>query len=729
MTRHAVCGLIVAVCASAAGAEMRSDFADPPRHFKSRPLWFWNGELSREHTREMMERSKASGYYGFGILPAQHMTPAFMTPEFLDHYKEAVDHAAALGLKMCLYDEYWFPSGSAGGELAKRFPEALGKRLDRVAVEVSGSRTFEQPAPEGELMGVVAMRRDTKQCIDITSAVRDGLLRWDVPAGEWSVLFFVCVTDGARGNVDYLDPVAVERFIELTYERYYAKFGEHFGTTIDSAFFDEPTFHWIEGGRAWTPAFNAKFEQAHGYSPVPFYPAIWDDIGPETQAARNTLFGFRAELYATGFMKTLNDWCRKHKIALTGHQDQEEIVNPVGLCGDLIKCFKHQDMPAIDQVFQYGRASKAYKVVSSAAYNYDRPFVVTECYGGINDMPVANLYKEAMDQFAKGINVMVPHAVWYDSAKIVFQPELSYKSPIYGPELPAYNEYMGRLQRLLQGGRHVADIGVLYPIATLQAGYHFGVGKPYEGGVIPTEADYMDIGERLALDVRRDFTFVHPEILDEKCRIDGAILRLDNPVNFEEYRVFIVPGSKTIGAATIEKVSRFFEAGGVVIATTCLPEHAAEFGKDAVVQKAVADVFNPDDAAKRSGYSVHTNAAGGKAYFVPTPTAPILRTVLDDAGSVFDVTFEEDIKVANGNLSYIHKVVDNREIWFFGNSSETPVDTHVRLRGRHTLEVWNPHTGEIRPQSASVETQGTQAVTRVQLVLPPVTSVFLVAAP
>ena len=129
------------------------------------------------------------------------------------------------------------------------------------------------------------------------------------------------------------------------------------------------------------------------------------------------------------------------------------------------------------------------KVVSSAAYNYDRPLVMTECYGGIKEMPVGNLYKEAMDQFAKGINLMVHHAVWYDSAKIVFPPELPYESPIYGPELPSYNRYVGRLQRLLQHGRHVADVGVLYPIATLQAGYRFGVGKPYEGGVIPPEAD------------------------------------------------------------------------------------------------------------------------------------------------------------------------------------------------------------------------------------------------
>ena len=108
----------------------------------------------------------------------------------------------------------------------------------------------------------------------------------------------------------------------------------------------------------------------------------------------------------------------------------------------------------------------------------------------------------------------------------MFPPELSYRSPPYGPELPAYNQYMGRLQRILQHGEHVADIGVLYPIATLQAGYRFGVGKPYTGGVIPAEADYMDVGDRLSLDLRHDFTFVHPEVLDERCTVEDAALRL-----------------------------------------------------------------------------------------------------------------------------------------------------------------------------------------------------------
>jgi len=36
---------------------------------------------------------------------------------------------------------------------------------------------------------------------------------------------------------------------------------------------------------------------------------------------------------------------------LTGHADQEEVVNPViGTVGDLIKSFKYQSMPGIDQI-------------------------------------------------------------------------------------------------------------------------------------------------------------------------------------------------------------------------------------------------------------------------------------------------------------------------------------------------------------------------------------------
>jgi hypothetical protein len=287
---------------------------------------------------------------------------------------------------------------------------------------------------------------------------------------------------------------------------------------------------------------------------------------------------------------------------------------------------------------------------------------------------------------------------------------------------------MGRLQRLLQGGRHVADIGVLYPIATLQAGYYFGPGKPYEGGVIPPEADYMDIGDLLALQVRRDFTFVHPEVLEEKCRVEGKELLLENPVNYERFRVFIIPGSRTISLKTLQKIKDFYDRGGKVLATTRLPDTAAELGGDHSVRQMVAAIFGGLPDVGPAGFTKRQNGQGGKAYFVPRPTAKILKDLLNDALPLADVEFEGDLSVRGGNLSYIHKVLEGRDLYFLANSSEGAIDIPLCLRGHQKLEWWDPHNGTISPAACSLEVRKGELATRVRLHLGPVRSVFLVGA-
>ncbi|NQU25281.1 MAG: discoidin domain-containing protein [Candidatus Nealsonbacteria bacterium] len=582
------------------------EFREPPLQRKSRPLWFWNGLPTAEETARQMEKLCEIGYAGVAILPGGgkgNRGPGlpFMSPEYLQQYKVAADTAKRLGMKMCLYDEYWFPSGYAGGLLAKQYPEALSKRLDRTVFSAKGPGPFEREVklPDGaRLMGVVAVRDADKQRVDVSAQLSQGVFHWDVPEGEWRIQTFVCVPDGARGLVDYLEPESVGKFYELTYEAYRRAMPEHFGTTIDSAFYDEPTFHWIDGGRAWTPRFNEYFQQRFGFNPVPLYPALWEDIGPDTAAARNTLFGFRATLFSEGFVKTIAERLAEHGVPLTGHLDQEEIVNPVGLCGDLMKAFQYQPIPGLDQVFKYGRGSKMYKIISSAAYNYDRSLVMTEVYGGEGRIPIEMLYREAMDQAAKGVNLFVPHAVWYDATpeQINFQPELSHRDPLYGKALPAYNRYIGRIQGLLQPpARHVADVAVLYPIASLQAAYHFdGPLKPYAGGVVPEEADYMDLGETLSLRLRRDYTFVHPDVVETKLRVVGNTLIMENKINREQFRVFVMPGMRAIRVGTLRKVLEFYRAGGQVIATTRLPDRSAEPRQSDEVARLIREIFGHD---------------------------------------------------------------------------------------------------------------------------------------
>jgi len=67
-----------------------------------------------------------------------------------------------------------------------------------------------------------------------------------------------------------------------------------------------------------------------------------------------------------------------------------------------------------------------YKVVSSAARNDDRPLVMTEVFGAMGEgIGVPALYREAMDELAKGVNLFVPHAIWYDDRSVAAPPELS----------------------------------------------------------------------------------------------------------------------------------------------------------------------------------------------------------------------------------------------------------------------------------------------------------------
>jgi len=650
-------------------------FAYPPQANKSRPLWFWNKVPNKDETRSQIQALAEIGYAGLGILPAFPQNEMkFMSPEFLEQYKYAADVAKEFGLKLCLYDEYWFPSGSAGGLLKEKHSEHLCKRLDMVQATPDEHGSVSLTLPEGLLMGSVEMNTKTFARRNITASVKDGVLTWQQPAGDsdpYLIMAFVCVLDGQRNLVDYLEPESVRVFVELTYAAYQRAMPEHFGTTIDSAFHDEPMLYTPGDGRAWTPRFNEYFEARFGYDPVPLYPAMFMEMGPDTVSARNALFGFRATLMSEGFVKTITDWLEPYGIPLTGHPDQEEIVNPTGIIGDMIKFYEYQPIVGLDQIFKYGRGSCMYKLVASAAANYDRHLVMTEVYGAMPNMPAEILYKEVLDQTAKGVNMFVPHAVWYEAdpkKSRVVPPELSHRTPPYAAELPKYNEFVGRIHTLLQqSGTTVADIAILYPIESLQGSYHFGGPlSAYEGGVSGAADNYMRLGEYFSLVLRRDFFYLHPETLQNRCSIIPksndlpALLRLDNEVNPVEFRTLILPSMETIGLATLRRVHEFQQAGGNVIAVGRLPLYAADQGrgKDAEVVALLEAIFGKQAVAKdrqdrqRQPFRVEASsewAAGGHSpqlAFDGNPDTRWNSIANGPNGQWLKVVFPEPVEVA-----------------------------------------------------------------------------------
>ena len=599
-----------------------SNFTTPPLEYKPRPLWFWNNTtVTSAGVLDQMQKCRDnSGYGGFGILPfGASFTPKYLEESYFNIYAVALKKAKELGMKLCIYDEYGFPSGSAGASngdgiprFMNKYPDATIKRLDKIDQMITGPKSFTKQIPAGTLMSIVAMDTLTKQCVDLTNSAAGGSITWNVPAGNWRIMIFVCVKDGDP-NLDYLDPDAADKFIGMVHQEYYDRFKEYFGNTIDGVFYDEPTMYRA-AGRIWTPKFNEKFQTMYGFSPTLYYPALWYDIGPQTQAARNFLFGFRTELYAGGFMKRTQDWCDAHGgISATGHQDNEDMKNPVSISGDIMKCYKYQNIPGIDKISGGADrpAEKYYKLVSSSANNWDKPLVMSETYGDMGNISWDQLYSVAMEQYTKGINMLIPHAVWYNTGNVTFLPELSYRNTLYSAGLPEFTSFIGRLNVMLQNpGRHVADIGVLYPIVSLQGSHYLdGPLGFYAGGVSMPEDNYSDIGEMLSSDVCRDFTWIHPDILDERCTLDGNTMKLNNAVNFEDYKVIIVPGHKTIRLSNLQKIKQLYDNGGKVIFTGTLPTKSAEFGRDSDVTAIIAQLF--PNVAKGVSVSASTQWAGG----------------------------------------------------------------------------------------------------------------------
>ena len=678
----------------------------------------------------------------------------YLDEEYIKIYRGFVDEAQKHGMQVILYDDYHFPTGQVAGQFYQQFPELMADRLDKVEKNFTGSGTITLDVPEGTFLGATLWNCETNEIKDISELYKDEKVVCNVAEGKWKLISFYLNHNAVReirnpGIMNYLEKEATDKFLSISYEKFNKGFGEYFGNVIPMSFYDEPSLHWLDG-RMWTEDLNTLYRERFGESPIKFYPALWYDIGPNTAAARNALHGLRAEMYAVNFIKQLNDWCNAHNLKLSGHMDQEEVANPVMCNGDLMKVFKYQDIPGADDISMWGRSNPGYKIVTSSSYNYDKPVTWAETYAvygrnhGATEKYVA--YNVAMDQYAMGINMQTPFTDWLEQ---VMTKE----------ELVRFNEYIGRLSYMLQGGRHVSDIAVLYPIAAAQAGNVFGEGWEYgyTGGKTPPELDYQVVGKDLFMSLRMDYTYLHPEVLDEKCSIENDKLILNNLVNREEYKLFILPGGNTIHESTAKKLLDYYRNGGKIIATSRLPIYSAGFGKDQIVLSAMEEIFGlakdeiiSNQFKEEKGFSTNTNPNGGMAFFIPDAFPGQLEKLVDRCLPVRDVRFDlpaweigsfapyktgyhakqsnwVDRKTSayKGALTYTHKVKEGRDIYFFANSSPNNVETKVTLRGHKDLAVWDPHAGNQSGLKFENTDVGNTPCTSFTLSLKPGSSVFI----
>ncbi len=415
----------------------------PDREFTPIPFWFLNGDLRDEEIRRQLSDFASHGVYGVVLHPRIGLPKRipYLSKTFFHYIRTAVKTAADLDMKVVLYDEGMYPSGSAGGQVVEGHTEFASQGIVLTDRVFNGDEVLAKTE-----YGTLVARKSG-------GTIRG--LHWGEDDGE----------PGAPASADILNQDAVNRFLELTHEAYYRELKEYFGNTIIGFFTDEPGIlgRNVEGMFPWTRGFAADFTAAGGE--LAELAALFTG---EKNAAVRLYHEMLLEREGRVYYGSLSDWCEKHGIALMGHPHQS----------DDIEVEKYFHIPGQDLALRWvapenggitGMDSTMAKCSSDAARLMNRRRNSNECFGACNKdgnpwQLSGSDIKWYLDWLSvRGVNLFIPHAFYYSIAgkrKEERPPDVGPNS-IWWPYYQMWSVYMSRLSCLMTEGKLQARVAVL----------------------------------------------------------------------------------------------------------------------------------------------------------------------------------------------------------------------------------------------------------------------------
>lgn len=478
-------------------AALHRSFVDPPREYGMMPFWFLNDDLSEEELLRQIREFHAKGFGGFIPHARVGLSPrvGYLTDEFFRLVRLCVEEAARLGMKVILYDEGSYPSGSAQGRVVAENPEYAARCLVGVEKTITGpAEGLWRPTTgrdlQDALVSVILAREGDDGTVDPATATllepdALGLVAYDVPEGRWRLFsvwsgfsggtirgVFPWEEDGhatAPAAGDLMSPEAVGAFLRLTHDAYYREMGDHFGSTIVGMFTDEPS-PLGRGPRRrpqpwpYTPGF-LEYVQPRWEGDIRLWlPFLWLDGGPRGEEFRAV---YRRAVYdrlGDVFYQGQRDWCAAHGIALTGHPGES---NEMG-------ALRYFHWPGQDMVWRYvepgqptaleGAHSVAAKAAGSAAAIAGRPRNATEVLGAYGWRLTLDETKWLCDwHLVRGNNLFFPHACFYSirgRRAWESEPDIGLHNA-WWPYFGAIGDYVRRLCWVLSEGVEISRVAIL----------------------------------------------------------------------------------------------------------------------------------------------------------------------------------------------------------------------------------------------------------------------------
>ena len=554
-------------------------FKNPGAEYRGAPFWAWNCELNEQTLLREIEAMKAMGFGGFHMHPRVGMTTEYLGSGFMTLVRACAEKARQERMLAWLYDEDKWPSGAAGGLVTK--DERFRARYLR----------FSQTPGQGEPLARYAVRLDRNGCLAAYRRLKDD----EKPVGvagkppahenEEQVRYASLCVDGPspwfnmQTYVDTLSRPAVERFVEVTHERYLKLLGRDFGTLVPAIFTDEPqspdkeplpeATSCDDARLPWTDDLPATYRKACGEDILDALPEIFWELPAGVSQARYRFHDHVAERFAQAFADTVGRWCEKHNLMLTGHMMREEnLDSQTYSLGDCMRSYRSFQLPGIDMLCDRRELTTA-KQAQSAARQYGRPGVLSELYGVTNWNFRFYQHKLQGDwQAALGVSVRVPHLYWVSmrgEAKRDYPASIGHQSPWYR-EYKWIEDHFARVNSAMTRGKAIVKIAVIHPVESYWL--HYGPEAQTKDARDEMEERFAQLPEWLLYN-QLDFDYICESLLPDQYDAKGEGFT----VGEMHYDVILAPNMETIRGTTLRALQEFAAKGGRVIYAGRAPEY------------------------------------------------------------------------------------------------------------------------------------------------------------
>lgn len=479
----------------------------------------------------------------------------------------------------------------------------------------------------------------------------------------------------------------------------------------------------------WTEQLPDVFLKRRGYDLLPKLPTLFDASHPDTHDVQSDFWRTLTEQTEEAFVQPLTEWAHRKGVTT---QIEAYGTPPVSL-----RAYRHIDIPTGEH-YEWKEFSSS-RWASSGGHLAGKPVILAEAWTWLG---LPNRFGDTLEQlklcsdlhFLSGINALYGVTYAYSPMELgspgwvpYFGPSTNHTAPFW-PYFSHFADYVNRASYFLQRGKPVADVAVYLPTEDVmsEAGSerflpNWAVRDKLSSNGIPPEFRLKN-ALHYESDVVKNiitngyaFDGIDTFTLNAEMRVESGRLRLGDG----DYSIVVLPNLTGIDPESLDKLEKFVESGGMLMATQRLPDHSwgvrDRESRTGRVRQSITRLFGP----KPTLYS-ERKLGQGRVVFAPDEQGSFIKALRLQAPAI---AWRE----ASEHVSFVQRRLADRDYFFIVNTSDSVVELEGTFRVGHKVpEIWDCRDGSV----ASVVTfEHSTAGTRVPIQLGPCGSVALVFAP